>query len=403
MKTILMTAYDIDPYRGSESGTGWNFIIQSARFNRVIAITRKNNRTNIEKYINQNQLNNLNIKFFYFDLPYYLRFWKKGSRGSSLYFYLWQMFIPIFIIKNKIEFDIAHNVNFHADAFPTFLWILRKPVVWGPINHNEPIPKEYLLSNKDLFLDRIKWLIKLIEWNFDPFMYLAKKNASIIIGGNSSVKRRLKVDTQKFIMMSQVASSNPINTQDRKNDFFDILVAGRFINIKSIDIAIYAFDNFFNKLKIEEQKIVRLLIIGKGPKEKQLKNIVEKLNSNIAISFLGWIDKNKMEKYYQTSSIFVFPSHEGAGLVIIEALSFGLPIICFRNYGPGELVNEDCAIRIPYTNYKNSILDYSNAMMELFKNKNKRVNMSNAATKMFLEKYTWDTKGDILNNLYNNI
>ena len=134
-----MTAYDINPYKGSESGTGWHFVLQGANYNKVIAITRKNNKTNIEKYIEEFEIEMTNIKFYYYDLPYYLRFWKRGVRGSSIYFYLWQMFMPLFVKKKNIEFDLAHNVNFHADAFPSFLWILRKPVIWGPINHNERI------------------------------------------------------------------------------------------------------------------------------------------------------------------------------------------------------------------------------------------------------------------------
>ena len=144
MKTILATAYDVNPYKGSESGTGWNFIVQIARFNKVVAITRVNNKKNIEKYIEEFNIDITNIKFHYYDLPYYLRFWKKGARGSSLYFYLWQMFMPIFIKKNKIKFNIAHNLNFHTDSFPTFLWFCKQPLVWGPINHHEKIPYEYI-------------------------------------------------------------------------------------------------------------------------------------------------------------------------------------------------------------------------------------------------------------------
>ena len=45
--TILATVYDINPYKGSESGTGWNLVNQISKYNKVIAITRKNNKENI--------------------------------------------------------------------------------------------------------------------------------------------------------------------------------------------------------------------------------------------------------------------------------------------------------------------------------------------------------------------
>ena len=71
MKTILATAYAINPFKGSEDGMGWNFVMQIARFNKVIAITRENNRPHIEKYISENpDILYANVQFLYFDLPY---------------------------------------------------------------------------------------------------------------------------------------------------------------------------------------------------------------------------------------------------------------------------------------------------------------------------------------------
>ena len=101
MKTILASAYDVNPFKGSESGTGWNFIFQISRDFRVIAITRENNRSHIEKFIHDNNIDDTNLIFEYFDLPYFLRFWKRGERGSFLYYNLWQFFLPL-IIMNQI-------------------------------------------------------------------------------------------------------------------------------------------------------------------------------------------------------------------------------------------------------------------------------------------------------------
>lgn len=404
MKIILMTAYDINPYKGSEAATGWHFVLQAARFNRVIAITRENNQEPIERYIKEFNIDVSNIKFYYYDLPYYLRFWKRGARGSSLYFYLWQMFMPLFVRNNKIKFDIAHNVNFHADAFPTFLWLLGKPIIWGPINHNEKIPKEYLATKKEYIKDRLKWIVKSFNWNFDPFMILAKKNADIIIGGNSSVQKRLNIQDHKFIRMTQVASDTLYRYfQQKEPDYFNVLVVGRFLTIKSFDLALYSFDNFYNKLPIGEKKNVKLTIIGQGPLDDKLKEIASQLESKNVIEFIGWVEKGTMNSYYENASIFLFPSHEGAGMVVVEALSHGLPVVCFDNYGPGEFVNDSCAIRIPYTNCKQSILDYSDAMMQLYKNKKLAKGMSVSAVNLFEDKYTWDSKGLVLKELYEKI
>jgi glycosyltransferase involved in cell wall biosynthesis len=401
MNTILMTAYDINPYKGSESATGWNFTLQIARFNKVIAVTRKNNRESIEQYIKEFDVDISNIQFYYYDFPYYLRFWKRGARGSSLYFYLWQMFMPLFVKINKIEFDIAHNVNFHADAFPTFLWLLGKPTVWGPINHNESIPKQYLSARKDYVKDRLKWVIKTINWNLDPFLQLAKTNVDMIIGGNSSVQKRLKVRSDKFVAMTQVASNRlKYTTTAKKEDTFNVLVVGRFLTIKSFDLALNSFENFYNKLSTRGREKVKLTIIGQGPLEGSLKNIVKGLTSKHNIEFVGWIEKNTMNTYYEQASMFLFPSHEGAGMVVVEAMSHGLPVICFDNYGAGEFVDDTCSIKIPYTDLEQTIADYSSALLCLFQDKELLSKMSYAAKNVFEEKFTWNRKGDAINLIY---
>ena len=41
MKTLLVTAYDMNPYKGSESGTSWNFKYQLSKYKKLIVITEK--------------------------------------------------------------------------------------------------------------------------------------------------------------------------------------------------------------------------------------------------------------------------------------------------------------------------------------------------------------------------
>lgn len=400
MRTILATAYDIDPYKGSEAATGWNFVYQIARFNKVIAVTRKNNRENIEKYIKEHNIDSSNMEFYYYDLPYWMRFWKKGSRGSSLYFYLWQMFMPLFIKINKIKFDIANNVNFHADAFPTFLWMLGKPTVWGPINHNEKIPNAYLQSKKEILKENIKWSIKKILWNFDIFMYLARKKSTIVLGGNSSVQKRLNIDTQRFISFSQVGGVANTYSDVKKNKF-NILVIGRFLTIKSFDIAIKSFSRFLEENDFKED--IFLTVVGKGPKAKELKRLAKDLKIEKYVEFIDWIEKKDLDVVYQKASVFLFPSHEGAGMVVVEALSFGLPVVCFNNYGPGELGDDSCGLRIDYSTYEQSVKDFSDSLTKLYQDRELYTSLSQGAIKKFNNEYEWHQKGLKLKAIYERI
>ena len=123
-KTVLISAYAVNPYKGSEDGTGWNISREISKDYNTIVITRKNNIPAIEKYVAETEDSVLaNMQFVGYDLPNWFMWLKKrlGERGYVFYFYLWQFFLPRFIKKNKFEFDIAHALNFHSDSIPTFL------------------------------------------------------------------------------------------------------------------------------------------------------------------------------------------------------------------------------------------------------------------------------------------
>ena len=187
---ILITAYAVNPYKGSEDGTGWNMIQEIAKYNNVIAITRKNNRSAIEQYLEEQNLPHAqNLNFEYFDLPYWMRFWKKGGRGALLYFYLWQFGMVFFVLKKKIKCDLVHNLNFHNDWTPSFLWMIGKPFFWGPIGHHPVIPKKYLLESagrKAYFLTEIssnkKDQLTLSAWA-SPLVPLSKITVIAVMPG----------------------------------------------------------------------------------------------------------------------------------------------------------------------------------------------------------------------------
>ena len=125
-RTILITAYAVNPYKGSEDGTGWNISRELSKTNKVIVITRKNNRQEIERYLseNPNSENLENLTFYYHDLPQWVMTIKKklGERGYVLYFYLWQLFMPFFIKKINSSltlhmlsiFTATVNLNFYG-------------------------------------------------------------------------------------------------------------------------------------------------------------------------------------------------------------------------------------------------------------------------------------------------
>jgi glycosyltransferase involved in cell wall biosynthesis len=84
---------------------------------------------------------------------------------------------------------------------------------------------------------------------------------------------------------------------------------------------------------------VTLQIIGTGPYEAELRNMVDALGLSECVEFVGYVPNEELPKYYRKSDIFVLPSEtESFGLVFAEAMSCGLPIAASNVGGIPETV-----------------------------------------------------------------
>ncbi|KKU52512.1 MAG: Glycosyl transferase group 1 [Candidatus Moranbacteria bacterium GW2011_GWE2_47_10] len=93
------------------------------------------------------------------------------------------------------------------------------------------------------------------------------------------------------------------------------LMVGRLIAYKKHDIAIEAF----NKLGLP------LKIIGRGPEMKRIQKM-----AGPNIEFLGRVPDADLPKYYAECKAFVFPQEEDFGIVAIEAMAAGRPLVAFE-------------------------------------------------------------------------
>lgn len=102
---------------------------------------------------------------------------------------------------------------------------------------------------------------------------------------------------------------------------------GRLSTVKNINMLVDLFNSLEDYM---------LTIIGTGPLEQELKS---KAKNNIL--FKGQIENEKLEKYFEANDILILPSlSETWGLVVEEALYFGIPVIVSNRCGSCELVKE---------------------------------------------------------------
>ena len=78
--------------------------------------------------------------------------------------------------------------------------------------------------------------------------------------------------------------------------------------------------------------------MGDGPDKKNLEENVEKRNLQDCIKFVGM--SSDVAEYYKNASVFLHTSrYEGFGVVLVEAMAFGIPVVAFHNNGPDEIIS----------------------------------------------------------------
>jgi glycosyltransferase involved in cell wall biosynthesis len=114
-----------------------------------------------------------------------------------------------------------------------------------------------------------------------------------------------------------------------------ILFVGRFRPEKGLKYLIYA-------MQIIKQKNVsaRLMLVGEGPEENNLRQLVHQLNLN-SVTFVGQIANEKVPQFMMAADIFMLPSlSEGLPNVVLEAMASGLPIVASKVGGLPEIIIE---------------------------------------------------------------
>jgi len=408
MKTVLITAYAVNPYKGSEDGMGWNFVLQAARTHRVVAVTRKNNQPPIDKYLAEHpELATLaaNITFQYFDLPAWTRWWKKGPLLSVLYFYLWQLGLGVWLWRRRPAIDLVHNLNFHNDWTPSFLWLLRRPLVWGPIGHHPPIPASHLrqYGTAVYFKDRLLGLMKRSFWLFDPFLRVTRHSAGRILCMNSTVAPRLRLSPKDFEIVPSVAVDLPAEALRTTNGPFTVMIAARMVPLKGFDMVVQAFARFLHRLPPSQQINTRLLLIGSGPEQERLQQLVDRHDLALYTEHRPWLDRTELLQLYREASVFFFPSHEGAGMVVAEAMSYGVPVLCYQNEGPGELVPPTSSLKVPYASFEQNIDDFAAQLQRLHANPDLLAAESALSRQHVATHHTWTRRGQQLELIYQHV
>ena len=145
-------------------------------------------------------------------------------------------------------------------------------------------------------------------------------------------------------------------------------------------------------------------IIGDGPEFNNLEQLISKYNIHDKVKLVKTIPREILLQRIKNYDIYLFPSLlEGGSWALMEAMHYGLPIICFDCSGMSVVTDDECAIRIPITNPSQSLMNMVNAIIKLSSNPDLRLQMGINASRKIQKEFSWETKGEFMENLFNDL
>jgi glycosyltransferase involved in cell wall biosynthesis len=139
-------------------------------------------------------------------------------------------------------------------------------------------------------------------------------------------------------------------------------------------------------------------IVGDGPSRKEYEMLAVELGISDKVYFHGLKSKQEIAQFMRKSHFFVLPSLlETFGVVLIEALASGLPVITSNIGGPNEIINKEVGLLIPPKD-EHALVNAIDNMLEHHKNYSPE-----KISQYAKDKFSCETVGKKLDDIYKNL
>lgn len=203
----------------------------------------------------------------------------------------------------------------------------------------------------------------LYKYELDCLNYIVNESDGFICVSEALKKSILEmIETEKDILVipNLVSDIFSITKNNNNKDVFKFFSLGNLVESKRFDLVINAFTKAFRN-----NKNVELYIGGKGVLSSELNNLINTNCMNEQIKLLGELDRKDVARIMEECDSFVLASeYETFGVVYIEAMACGKPIVTTKNGGSEKIIDQSNGILIN----KNNMEELESALKYMYKN-----------------------------------
>lgn len=142
-----------------------------------------------------------------------------------------------------------------------------------------------------------------------------------------------------------------------------------------------------------------LILVGKGPQYELTKSEIERRELANRVFMLGMVNQNELSSVYESADLFLLASsYEIYGMVIMESMYFGVPVVSSHS-GGAEIIIDDTNDGVVVDRF--DVEDWSEAIKDICDNKEKNDRMKVEAKRKIRDEFLWDKAVDTFLELYN--
>ena len=392
---IFVSAYACEPGLGSEIGVGWHWVLEMSKYFDLWVLTRRSNQHTIEPWIAEHPEYS-HIRFLYFDLPKWARFWKKGLRGVRTYYNIWQWCTNGLVHRTMQENNIC---IFHHLTYGNVLWKVSKYgqkqfFIWGPAGGVETMPEEYscLYPGKQQMVERLRRTVA-NNLKFNRGFKRRCKNADLILCKTEILQQHIpECYRNKSILFTDVAVDSllkaPAVVEGDPNKRVEFITVGRLDPWRGFDLVIEAFAK-----TVEKNDNIHLTVIGKGADKERLTALIGELNLIDKVTMAGAVSMERYQEYMRNCDVVVNASlKEGAVTVSFDSMAMGKPLICIDTTGYTRYFSPEYAEIIQRSDRSTTIHALANSMLKLT-DSHIRYEMGKKAQRAG-SRFTWVSSGE---------
>lgn len=314
--------------------------------------------------------------------------------------------VSAFIAKKLLnQYDIYQAVG--GGNQPALLFMIGKKryVCWvattikdeGKLIFDPLHPFEFSMR---ILLYYFNYLIMPLIYRYEKRIYQkAEKILTISQHTKKCIQEQYGIPDEKFCIIPFPIDTDKfkpiIDGQITKQNF--ILMVGRLTDPrKNIKLLLKSF------VKIKQSfPDLRLILIGKKPKNNNLEKFCNSLGIGDSVDFPGQVSEDELIKYYNQVQLFVLPSlQEGLGIVVLESMACGTPVVSTKCGGPEEIIIHG---ENGYLVENNDVEALADSVCKLLADNELRMKMGEKAREFVCQNYSIDKIKENFTKVYKEV